>query len=68
MIATQTDIPILADADTGYGGPLNIARTIRLYEEAGIAACHIEDQVRKKRIYISKCGSLEYAKILEKIC
>ena len=53
MVASQTDIPVLADADTGFGGPLNIARTIRLYEEAGIAACHIEDQVFPKR-----CGQL----------
>lgn len=40
-----TDIPVIADADTGFGGPLNVARTIRLYEHAGIAGCHIEDQV-----------------------
>lgn len=53
MVASQTDIPVLADADTGFGGPLNIARTIRMYQEAGIAACHIEDQVFPKR-----CGQL----------
>ena len=44
-ISMTTDTPILADADTGFGGPLNVARTVRLYEHAGIAGCHIEDQV-----------------------
>lgn len=43
-----------SDADTGFGGPLNIRRTIRLYEHAGIAGCHIEDQVFPKR-----CGQLK---------
>jgi len=54
MIATHTDLPVIADADTGFGGPLNIARTIKLYEHAGIAGCHIEDQVFPKR-----CGQLK---------
>lgn len=45
MVAKHTSIPVIADADTGFGGPLNIGRTIRLYESAGIAGCHIEDQV-----------------------
>ncbi|KAJ9349784.1 carboxyphosphonoenolpyruvate mutase [Paecilomyces variotii] len=54
MITTHTDKPVIADADTGFGGPLNIARTIRLYEHAGVAGCHIEDQVFPKR-----CGQLK---------
>jgi 2-methylisocitrate lyase-like PEP mutase family enzyme len=45
MIALHTELPVIADADTGFGGPLNIARTVRLYEHAGIAGLHIEDQV-----------------------
>jgi len=60
MMATHTDIPIIADADTGFGGPLNIARTIKLYEHAGIAGCHIEDQVFPKR-----CGQLNGKDVVE---
>lgn len=47
------DIPLIADADTGYGAPLNIARTVREYERAGVAALHLEDQAFPK-----KCGHL----------
>ena len=39
------DTPVIADADTGFGSTLNIARTVRMYERAGAAALHIEDQV-----------------------
>jgi 2-methylisocitrate lyase-like PEP mutase family enzyme len=46
-------IPIIADADTGYGGPANIERTIEEYAQAGVAALHLEDQVAPKR-----CGQL----------
>lgn len=46
-------LPLLADADTGYGGPVNVRRTIRAYERAGVAGVHIEDQVWPKR-----CGHL----------
>ncbi len=42
-------IPIIADADTGYGGPANIARTMEEYAQAGVAAVHLEDQVAPKR-------------------
>ena len=42
-------LPILADADTGYGNELNVRRTVELYEGAGLAGCHIEDQVAPKR-------------------
>jgi len=53
-IATTVSIPLIADADTGYGGALNVYRTVREYERAGVAAVHIEDQVFPKR-----CGHLD---------
>ncbi len=43
-IAEASGLPLIADADTGYGGPLNVRRTIQSYERAGVAAVHIEDQ------------------------
>ncbi|KAK5465391.1 hypothetical protein LTS15_001954 [Exophiala xenobiotica] len=46
-------VPLIADADTGYGGPVAIARTVAKYARAGVAALHIEDQVQEKR-----CGHL----------
>ncbi|KAJ8076716.1 hypothetical protein AAF712_000343 [Marasmius tenuissimus] len=46
-------VPVIADADTGFGGPANVARTVKTYIRAGIAALHIEDQVQTKR-----CGHL----------
>lgn len=48
-IADAAGIPLIADADTGYGGPINVVRTIRAYERAGVAAVHIEDQQWPKR-------------------
>lgn len=48
-ITGATDLPLLVDIDTGWGGAFNIARTIRLMERAGVAAVHIEDQVAQKR-------------------
>jgi 2-methylisocitrate lyase-like PEP mutase family enzyme len=53
MIVECTGLPVIADADTGYGNPLNVIRTVREYEQAGVAAIHIEDQVSPKR-----CGHL----------
>jgi 2-methylisocitrate lyase-like PEP mutase family enzyme len=53
-IAQAVEIPVIADADTGYGNPINVIRTVREYEAAGIAAVHIEDQVMPK-----KCGHME---------
>lgn len=47
------DIPVIADADTGYGGALNVGRTVREYMQGGVAALHLEDQVSPKR-----CGQL----------
>jgi len=52
-IAQAVDIPLIADADTGYGNPLNVIRAVKSYEAAGAAAIHIEDQVFPK-----KCGHL----------
>jgi 2,3-dimethylmalate lyase len=53
-MASTVSIPLIADADTGYGGSLNVHRTVREYEKAGVAALHIEDQVFPKR-----CGHLD---------
>jgi 2-methylisocitrate lyase-like PEP mutase family enzyme len=53
-IANAVDIPVICDADTGYGNAINVTRTIREYEAAGVAGCHIEDQVFPK-----KCGFFE---------
>ena len=51
FIAGAVDIPVVCDADTGYGNPLNVRRTVREYETAGVAGIHIEDQLFPK-----KCG------------
>ncbi len=48
-ITAATDVPLLVDIDTGWGGAFNIARAIRAMEQAGVAAVHIEDQVGQKR-------------------
>ena len=42
-IAACVDIPVIADADTGYGNPINVIRTVQAYESAGVAAIHIEE-------------------------
>lgn len=52
-IVSAVDVPVIADADTGYGNALNVVRTVRAYEQAGVAAIHLEDQVMPK-----KCGHL----------
>ena len=52
-IAEAVSVPVFCDADTGYGTALNVIRTIRLYERAGVAGVHLEDQVAPKR-----CGHL----------
>lgn len=54
QIARMTDLPAMIDADTGFGEPMNVARTIQTLEDAGIAGTHIEDQVNPKR-----CGHLD---------
>ena len=53
-IAASVDVPVIADADTGYGNELNATRTIREYEKRGVAGLHIEDQGFPK-----KCGHLD---------
>src|SRR6201986_161813 len=52
-IASAVEIPVIADADTGFGNSINVIRTVREYEAAGVAAIHIEDQVMPK-----KCGHM----------
>ena len=54
QISRLTDLPSLVDADTGFGEPMNVARTVQTLEDAGIAGLHIEDQVNPKR-----CGHLD---------
>jgi methylisocitrate lyase len=49
-----TDLPVLVDADTGFGEPMNAARTVQQFEDAGLAGLHLEDQVNPKR-----CGHLD---------
>ncbi len=58
-IASVTTIPILMDADTGYGGPDNAARTVRELENVGVSAIHLEDQEFPKR-----CGHLDGKKLV----
>ncbi len=53
-LSQAVDLPLISDADTGYGNPLNVQRTVRAYERAGVAALHIEDQVFPK-----KCGFMQ---------
>jgi methylisocitrate lyase len=53
-ISRSTGLPTLADADTGFGEPMNVARTIQLFEDAGVVGVHLEDQVMPKR-----CGHLD---------
>src|SRR6187200_2557584 len=53
-IVDAVEVPVIADADTGYGNPINVIRTVQAYESAGVAAIHIEDQVAQK-----KCGHME---------
>lgn len=60
VVVRHTELPVIADADTGFGGPLNIARTVSLYEHAGVAGCHIEDQVFPKR-----CGQLKGKDVID---
>ncbi|MFF0549532.1 methylisocitrate lyase [Streptomyces sp. NPDC004311] len=54
QVTRVTDLPALVDADTGFGGPMNTARTVQLMEDAGLAGLHLEDQADPKR-----CGHLD---------
>jgi carboxyvinyl-carboxyphosphonate phosphorylmutase len=58
-ISQAVDVPVIADADTGYGNPLNVIRTVQEYELAGVSAIHIEDQVMPK-----KCGHMENKQVI----
>jgi methylisocitrate lyase len=60
QIARVTDLPALVDADTGFGEPMNVARTVQLIEDAGLAGLHIEDQVNPKR-----CGHLDGKEVVD---
>ncbi|MGJ7500338.1 isocitrate lyase/PEP mutase family protein [Variovorax sp. RHLX14] len=61
VMAQSVKIPVIADADTGYGNELNVTRTVREYERAGVAGLHIEDQVAPKR-----CGHLDGKEIVSR--
>ena len=54
QITRMTDLPLLVDADTGFGEPMNVARTVQTLEDTGVAGLHIEDQMNPKR-----CGHLD---------
>lgn len=60
-IVAAVDIPVIADADNGYGGLLNVIRTVELYEQTGLAAIQLEDQVTPKR-----CGHMEGKEVIPK--
>jgi carboxyvinyl-carboxyphosphonate phosphorylmutase len=58
-IADAVELPLIADADTGYGNAINVMRTVRAYERAGVAGCHIEDQEMPKR-----CGHFDEKRVI----
>ncbi|ROQ38598.1 methylisocitrate lyase [Frondihabitans sp. PhB188] len=60
QIARMTDLPALVDADTGFGEPMNVARSVQTLEDAGVAGLHIEDQVNPKR-----CGHLDGKSVVD---
>lgn len=60
QIARMTDLPAIVDADTGFGEPMNVARTIQELEDAGLAGTHIEDQINPKR-----CGHLDGKSVVD---
>jgi 2-methylisocitrate lyase-like PEP mutase family enzyme len=61
VLARSVSIPVLADADTGFGNELNVTRTVREYEARGVAGIHLEDQVSPKR-----CGHLDGKQVIER--
>lgn len=61
QVARITDLPAVVDADTGFGEPMCAARTVQTLEDAGVAGCHIEDQVNPKR-----CGHFEGVEVVDK--
>jgi methylisocitrate lyase len=60
QISRMTELPTLVDADTGFGEPMNVARTVQTLEDAGVAGLHIEDQVNPKR-----CGHLDGKQVVD---
>jgi 2-methylisocitrate lyase-like PEP mutase family enzyme len=60
IVGALGDIPLIADADTGYGAPMNVVRTVRCYDAAGVAAIQLEDQVFPKR-----CGHLPDKQVVD---
>ncbi len=60
QVARMTDLPVLVDADTGFGEPMNVARTVHELEDAGVSGIHIEDQVNPKR-----CGHLDGKSVVD---
>ena len=60
QIARMTDLPAIVDADTGFGEPMNLARTVQTLEDAGVAGLHVEDQVNPKR-----CGHLDGKQVVD---
>lgn len=60
QISRMTDLPTIVDADTGFGEPMNVARSIQSLEDAGVSGCHIEDQVNPKR-----CGHLDNKEVVD---
>jgi 2-methylisocitrate lyase-like PEP mutase family enzyme len=59
-LVQAVSVPVIADADDGYGNPLNVMRTVREYDAAGVAALHIEDQVAPKR-----CGHMDGKEVID---
>jgi 2,3-dimethylmalate lyase len=59
-LAQAVEVPVIADADNGYGNPINVIRSVKEYEAAGVSAVHIEDQVMPK-----KCGHMEGKQVIE---
>lgn len=60
QIARMTELPSIVDADTGFGEPMNVARTVQEMEDAGLAGMHIEDQINPKR-----CGHLDGKQVVD---
>jgi methylisocitrate lyase len=60
QVARMTDLPVLVDADTGFGEAMNVARSVQTFEDAGVAGIHIEDQVNPKR-----CGHLDGKQVVD---
>jgi 2-methylisocitrate lyase-like PEP mutase family enzyme len=60
VLTGMLEIPVIADADTGYGSPINVVRTVREYERAGVAAIQLEDQLFPKR-----CGHLSGKEVID---